>query len=396
MTIIGTFPNADKNNLIPPTADGGSGLTIESLTETWSRYDFTFHGGTGMTEGVDDFSSAFQIMAGLIPRIGVASPYTFQTRISFTAVSGTDVLSALVPHFANGHEVRVHNLGGALPSPLVAGTSYFVRDLSGSTFKLAATSGGAVIDITTNGTGTNYISNVLLSVEWTRGTPVDGGSNYLGLPGTVTEIWRSYGIEIPNAGRLDVDVGFSRTGPRYSILLSGSEIRGYVDYAAASGRDARCIVSGPSAGFPFPLRLGMHASQVGAVGTDGEIRDVMLGGNLGEKSILSLANKLKWGLMVPFTADSTTNILTSTMTLLADGHSLRVTNTGGTLPSPLVAGTPYFVRDLSGNTFKLAATSGGAAIDLTTNGTGTNYLNRTHLRIYQTGIVDGFPVDIDL
>jgi len=42
---------------------------------------------------------------------------------------------------------------------------------------------------------------------------------------------------------------------------------------------------------------------------------------------------------------------------------------GGTLPSPLVAGTTYYVIRISESTFKVAASAGGAAINLTTNGT---------------------------
>jgi len=43
---------------------------------------------------------------------------------------------------------------------------------------------------------------------------------------------------------------------------------------------------------------------------------------------------------------------------------------GGSLPAPLVAGTPYFVRNATANTFQLSATVGGAIIDLTTAGSG--------------------------
>jgi hypothetical protein len=273
-----------------------------------------------MTEGVDDFTVSFQVAAGLMPRVGVADPYGFATRSDFTVNTGTDVITGVGAHVLDGHEVKVHNVGGGLPAPLVAGTSYYIRDKSGVTSKLALTPGGAAIDITTAGTGTHYISNIPISVEWTRETPVDGSFNYLGLPGTVTEIWRSFGIEIPEAGRTDVDVGFARPGPRYTILLAGSECSGYVDYTPSGGHKPRFKIPAPSTGFPFPLRLAMHASHVGSLATNAEIRNVMLGGNLGEKSILSTANKAKWGV------DS----------------------------------------------------------------------DHLHLRIYQTGIVDGFPVDIDL
>ncbi len=64
-------------------------------------------------------------------------------------------------------------------------------------------------------------------------------------------------------------------------------------------------------------------------------------------------------------------------TITATGHDY-ILNTpvqvdvsgGGTLPAPLVAGTTYYVRDAATNTFKLSATIGGAAINITTVGTG--------------------------
>jgi len=43
----------------------------------------------------------------------------------------------------------------------------------------------------------------------------------------------------------------------------------------------------------------------------------------------------------------------------------RIVFIGGTPPGGLVEGTVYFVRDAATDTFKVAATAGGAAIDLT-------------------------------
>jgi len=48
---------------------------------------------------------------------------------------------------------------GTLPAPLVPGTTYYVRDVSGGTFKLSATSGGAVLDITSAGVGVHTVFN---------------------------------------------------------------------------------------------------------------------------------------------------------------------------------------------------------------------------------------------
>ena len=57
---------------------------------------------------------------------------------------------------------------------------------------------------------------------------------------------------------------------------------------------------------------------------------------------------------------------------LADGTEVKITTTG-TMPSNLVSGTTYFVRDSTTNTFKLAATSSGSAIDID-QGSGTHTL----------------------
>lgn len=76
-----------------------------------------------------------------------------------------------------------------------------------------------------------------------------------------------------------------------------------------------------------------------------------------------------WTSNIVFTADASTGLLSATGHGFADGT--RVIFEGGTAPAPLVPNSYYFVRDASSNTFRLTATSGGAAIPLTTNGAGT-------------------------
>ncbi|HUX23221.1 MAG TPA: head-tail connector protein [Burkholderiales bacterium] len=60
---------------------------------------------------------------------------------------------------------------------------------------------------------------------------------------------------------------------------------------------------------------------------------------------------------------------------LVVGDAIRLSNSGGALPSPLKAKTDYFVQSVvSPGVYALAATSGGSAITLTGPGTGTSYL----------------------
>jgi hypothetical protein len=77
---------------------------------------------------------------------------------------------------------------------------------------------------------------------------------------------------------------------------------------------------------------------------------------------------------INFTADDATDVVTATGHILQDGDIVTLTTTG-TLPAGLTTATDYFVRDAATNTLKLAATLGGAAIDITTTGSGTHTIN---------------------
>jgi hypothetical protein len=75
-----------------------------------------------------------------------------------------------------------------------------------------------------------------------------------------------------------------------------------------------------------------------------------------------------------FTGDATANTGTSTAHGLLNGQKVRVTTTG-VLPVPLVDGTDYWLVGVAANTWQFALTKGGAAVDLTSAGTGTHTLN---------------------
>lgn len=91
------------------------------------------------------------------------------TQFAFTAQASTDFLSAPgTAYTANQTVVMFAGAGAVLPSPLVAGTVYFVTNPAGATFQLAATSGGGVINLTTDGAG--VIQLVVLESFGSQGT----------------------------------------------------------------------------------------------------------------------------------------------------------------------------------------------------------------------------------
>jgi hypothetical protein len=74
------------------------------------------------------------------------------TRTPFTAVASTEIFTAPGHTFANGDKV-VLKANSGLPAGVTAETIYFIIGVSGNTFQLSLTSGGAAINITTDGDG---------------------------------------------------------------------------------------------------------------------------------------------------------------------------------------------------------------------------------------------------
>lgn len=96
------------------------------------------------------------------------------TIVSITGITGdagTDVITATGSAFANGQPVRFTALTGG--TGLNTTTNYFVRDVSGATFKLETSIGGGAINFTTNITagtlltGHSVSTNVTLSENTT-------------------------------------------------------------------------------------------------------------------------------------------------------------------------------------------------------------------------------------
>jgi hypothetical protein len=76
-----------------------------------------------------------------------------------------------------------------------------------------------------------------------------------------------------------------------------------------------------------------------------------------------------------FTAVAATDVCTAAAHGMSTGDAFQVSNSGGGLPGGLSAATTYWAIVLDANTFKVATSRAnalaGTAIDITTNGTGT-------------------------
>lgn len=85
--------------------------------------------------------------AGMMPAGGASA-------FAFAAPSSTGILLAPGSAYTANQQVVVMNTGGSsLPSGLSLGTIYFVKSPSSDSFQLSATSGGAAITLTSDGSG---------------------------------------------------------------------------------------------------------------------------------------------------------------------------------------------------------------------------------------------------
>lgn len=93
-----------------------------------------------------------------------------------------------------------------------------------------------------------------------------------------------------------------------------------------------------------------------------------------------------------FTVDPTTDFFTFTTHGYILNTPVVFENENGTLPAGVNATDTYYVRDQTANTFKVAATAGGAAIDITTAGTGTNWVAEDRSVDVQNGTTVTIPI----
>ena len=176
--------------------------------------------------------------------------------LSFTATHASPaVFTATGSAFANGTTVQLS--GGSLPAGFTAGTTYYVVAASGTSFELAATSGGTAINSTSTGSGTvqsltySYISNSVLNIgvecNGTSGTQpgtisfgavgptgnyIEGctglidfsGNNAFAGPNNASENFQFDGPLYGASGALQRTFGFGMSPYQFGALTSNSTI----------------------------------------------------------------------------------------------------------------------------------------------------------------------------
>jgi hypothetical protein len=93
-------------------------------------------------------------------------------------------------------------------------------------------------------------------------------------------------------------------------------------------------------------------------------------------SFLDLSTTLATGTAQTFTTTYATGTFNCTSHGYSDGDTVTFTTTS-VLPASLLTGTRYYVRDKATSTFKVALTSGGTAVTLSSDGSGTHSVRKS-------------------
>jgi hypothetical protein len=149
-----------------PDSDGALGFSTLTTALTGANNDLIY---TASTLGERGNLQVGYIVSGNNTALSVAGPQTF------TVDTATDIFTATAHKFAAGTRVEVSSTD-ALPTSMTYGGlsdggTYYVRDVTTNTFKLAEYPTGAAIDISTAGTGTLTVTpkDVIVTVATNGG-----------------------------------------------------------------------------------------------------------------------------------------------------------------------------------------------------------------------------------
>lgn len=355
-----------KNGYYRTLSVGGTNITIEGcyIYDSWSFHEIfcrnlVFKGnhveglinvfaGSSTKNRAEAMTFENNYITSLDENKTVLDPDRTRMIYAATGDATTNVITAIGHAFTNGTRVRFATLNGG--SGVNDTTAYFVRDVAGSTFKLALTSAGSAVsigsDITAativrvgrsrgsvsvwNGTNIRYINNIIVNVHSTEAASalfLQGCSQCEMSHNLVTTISPS-------------PVAFI-SAVNCSDLVIRNNHYNMVNFDPAVVLNIRTSISG-----------------VRRLLFDGNTRDCYH-----EKQV--------------FISNASPGVVSWNAHPLNNGDVVRFSRAGaffptGNLPTQIVSGREYYVVNKGTNDFQIAATPSGTPIN-TSGGSGSTY-----------------------
>lgn len=313
------------------TTSGSSTITVTDANGGYISGDYvSFYGSTAI--------GGITLLGEYSLSLVSTTSYTVSTAVTATISSANPAVVTSQNQLANGVAVTFSTTG-TLPSPLIAGTTYYVVNTSGYTFQIATTPGGTAIN-----TSTSTQNGVHTVTAKATTTTASGG-------GTVRAL--------------------------YQINVGPSDVVPSVGWGAGTWGEGVWGVGGTST---EPIRLWSQQ-------------------NFGEDLIFGYRGGpiYYWDATLGFDDPAISITIAApavctTSVSLGNGTPIRLI-TDGALPTGLTVGTVYYVINSTGTSFNLAATAGGSAI--TTSGTqsGTHRILSRAETLSNYGSASGVPLE---
>jgi fibronectin-binding autotransporter adhesin len=254
--------------------------------------------------------------------------------------------------------------GGAINAQLNAiSDSAAITVNGGGTFgATSADAGGASANETI---GAVTLNSGQFNLNWTNNP--SSGSNIILSGFTRSDSTSALTVSFGANGRfrnsaISTDTAANEIIGPWATTGGANGIAAQTDYAVYSGGNgtltARGIAASAQSTWSTTHALDSNYTLQNAVGT-------ATNGRLDATRNINTLRNISSASVAP-TIDTALDTVTVAGSSFSDGD---VVTFGGTAPGGLATGTVYYVRDVSGTTFKVAATSGGPAIDITSAGT---------------------------
>lgn len=181
-----TYPTATKNTMLDAltftlaslhTAFPGTTGTNEVTggAPAYAQKSITINAASGGSRALNA-GVTFDVPATTVRWVGfwnagaflACAPNGGGTPKNFMAVPSTDLIYSASHGYSDTNKIVFFN--GTPPTGLTEGTVYFVRDAATDTFKVAATSGGAAIDLTGSASFGCVVCGITEDVYGSQGT----------------------------------------------------------------------------------------------------------------------------------------------------------------------------------------------------------------------------------
>ncbi len=171
----------------------------------------------------DPYSAVSDLYSFGLPRGALPNP----GRLASAAHASTDVFTLDEHGFTTDDPITLRaEAGGSLPSPLAAGTVYYVIALTASTFKVAAAAAGVAINLTTDGARVLVIapSPVAAAIAWADRMIDDRVPHLVPFPAPVPDIVRMTSAELAASKLLAMTGATSKSlGDTYDAAMKRLE-----------------------------------------------------------------------------------------------------------------------------------------------------------------------------